>query len=103
MNRHTRRFLLFSLPVFFSVLSLQAQYPEDYRGKPYRPCPGYEGVQHIPGRIELAWYDLGGEGIAYHDKDSTNNSVLLSHERGVPPGSTGSSRCMVTMTTVQAF
>jgi hypothetical protein len=30
-------------------------------------------MQEIPGRIQCEWYDLGGEGIAYHDEDSINN------------------------------
>ncbi|MCO5947590.1 carbohydrate-binding protein [Mucilaginibacter flavidus] len=41
--------------------------------------PGYAGkpwqnkAQHIPGKIECEFYDLGGEGVAYHDDDSVNN------------------------------
>src|SRR5512133_191893 len=30
-------------------------------------------IQSIPGKIECEKYDLGGEGVAYHDKDSVNN------------------------------
>ena len=30
-------------------------------------------AQIIPGKLECEKYDLGGEGIAYHDKDSINN------------------------------
>jgi hypothetical protein len=37
-------------------------------GKPWQNKP-----QHIPGKIECEYYDLGGEGIAYHDSDSINN------------------------------
>ena len=29
--------------------------------------------QQIPGRVECEYFDLGGEGIAYHDTDSLNN------------------------------
>jgi hypothetical protein len=29
--------------------------------------------QKIPGKIECEFYDVGGEGIAYHDTDSINN------------------------------
>jgi hypothetical protein len=29
--------------------------------------------QQIPGRVQCEYYDLGGEGIAYHDVDSLNN------------------------------
>ena len=30
-------------------------------------------VQEIPGKIECELYNQGGEGIAYHDTDSSNN------------------------------
>jgi len=30
-------------------------------------------IQQIPGKIQCEFYDLGGEGIAYHDTDSINN------------------------------
>lgn len=31
------------------------------------------GPQTIPGRVQCAYYDLGGEGVAYHDSDATNH------------------------------
>jgi hypothetical protein len=31
------------------------------------------GVQKIPGRVQCEFYDLGGEGVAYHDADAVNN------------------------------
>lgn len=30
-------------------------------------------IQQIPGRLQCEFYDMGGEGIAYHDADSVNN------------------------------
>lgn len=53
--------------------SLMAQIPENYKGKPFKDIYYNKGAQVIPGRIELAYYDLGGEGVAYHDTDSINN------------------------------
>lgn len=32
-----------------------------------------QGIQSIPGKLQCEYYDLGGEGIAYHDTDSVNN------------------------------
>ncbi|HOX82593.1 MAG TPA: carbohydrate-binding protein [Chryseolinea sp.] len=29
--------------------------------------------QQIPGKVQCEWYDLGGEGIAFHDTDTVNN------------------------------
>lgn len=31
------------------------------------------GIQKIPGKLQCEYYNLGGEGIAYHDTDSTNS------------------------------
>jgi len=31
------------------------------------------GAQTIPGKLQCEFYDLGGEGIAFHDTDSTNS------------------------------
>lgn len=38
------------------------------------------GTQIIPGRVELAYYDIGGEGIAYHDVTSENEGSKLNRE-----------------------
>ena len=37
-------------------------------GKPFN-----DKKQHIPGRMECEYFDVGGEGVAYHDTDSLNN------------------------------
>jgi hypothetical protein len=39
-----------------------------YTGKPWN-----DAAQEIPGKIQCEFYDLGGEGVAYHDSDSINN------------------------------
>jgi hypothetical protein len=31
------------------------------------------GPQKIPGKVQCAYYDMGGEGVAYHDNDARNN------------------------------
>jgi hypothetical protein len=50
-----------------------AALPPDYAGKPFQDSVYTAEAQMIPGRIECAYYDLGGEGIAYHDTDATNH------------------------------
>jgi hypothetical protein len=50
-----------------------AAMPPDYAGKPFQDSTHTNGVQFIPGRIECACYDLGGEGVAYHDTDPVNH------------------------------
>ncbi len=39
-----------------------------YKGKPWA-----NKAQQIPGKVQCEWYDLGGEGIAYHDADGSNS------------------------------
>ncbi len=40
---------------------------------PFHDVVYHGGPQIIPGRVQCAYYDLGGEGIAYHDTDAKNN------------------------------
>jgi hypothetical protein len=57
--------------------------PKDYNGKPFQDSAHTSGSQMIPGRLEAALYDLGGEGIAYHNVDSVNHgSGELNYQEG---------------------
>ena len=44
-----------------------------YQGRPFQDSMYHGGPQLIPGRVQCAYYDLGGEGVAYHDKDAANH------------------------------
>jgi len=44
-----------------------------YRGKPFHDRVYHGGAQSIPGQVQCAYYDLGGEGVAYHDTDAKSN------------------------------
>jgi hypothetical protein len=46
---------------------------QDYKGTPYQDSRYQGGAQKIPGRVECAYYDIGGEGVAYHDSDAKNH------------------------------
>jgi len=46
---------------------------EGYRGKPFEDSVYHGGPQKIPGQVECAYYDLGGEGVAYHTDDKVNS------------------------------
>jgi hypothetical protein len=46
---------------------------QTYRGEPFHDRVYRGGPQKIPGRVQCAYYDLGGEGVAYHDSDAKNN------------------------------
>ncbi len=50
-----------------------ACHEKHYRGKPFHGSVYHGGAQSIPGRVQCAYYDLGGEGVAYHDTDAKNN------------------------------
>lgn len=68
------------------ALSAGAALPPDYSGKPFQDSVYTNGPQVIPGRIECAFYDLGGEGVAYHDTDAANHgsgelNLKLDHHR----------------------
>jgi len=53
--------------------------PPAYKGKPFRDQFHKTGPQGIPGTIQLALYDLGGEGVAFHDTDAVNQGAQLNH------------------------
>lgn len=53
---------------------------DSYKGRPFAGVP-----QEIPGRVQCEYYDLGGEGVAYHDSDIVNNgSGKLNPVNGNP-------------------
>ena len=43
-----------------------------YQGLPFKDGH-FSGAHQIPGKILCAYYDAGGEGIAYHDSDAVNH------------------------------
>src|SRR4029077_3315077 len=40
--------------------------PAGYAGRPFADSQYQGGAQRIPGTVMCAYYDLGGEGVAYH-------------------------------------
>jgi hypothetical protein len=70
--------------LFVIIVSLQnawTQIPSTYKGKPFEDKYYKKGAQAIPGRIELAYYDIGGEGIAYHDTEAINKGSGLLNRK----------------------
>ena len=59
-----------------SILATNA-FPQTFlnqhKGLPYHDSRYSGGPQKIPGQVLCAYYDLGGEGIAYHDSDPQNH------------------------------
>ena len=68
------RFLLTGLVLFtyFQATGITAGGAGHYQGRPFEDSVYHGGPQKIPGRVECAYYDLGGEGVAYHDVDAKN-------------------------------
>jgi hypothetical protein len=63
------------LAVLIAAAAIGAPHPgvlADYKGVPYHDTRYPGGAQKIPGKVLCAYYDLGGEGVAYHDSDATN-------------------------------
>ncbi|MGA3027455.1 MAG: carbohydrate-binding protein [Bryobacteraceae bacterium] len=81
---------IFIALVLLAAAAQASGLPRDYKGKPFRDDRYKSGPQVIPGVIQCAYYDLGGEGVAYHDTDAINHgSGELNHtpghcEPGVP-------------------
>jgi hypothetical protein len=73
--KHLRIIALLSLcPVSTTALcASQTAYLNNYKGTPYQDSRYRGGAQKIPGRVECAYYDRGGEGVAYHDAAAKNN------------------------------
>jgi hypothetical protein len=69
------RVLLPALLIFSAYASTASKThsPKNYKGTPYQDDRYQGGPQKIPGRVQCAYYDRGGEGVAYHDSDAKNN------------------------------
>jgi hypothetical protein len=81
MKNTLKTFFLISICTLISLQS-GAQIPADYKGKPFNDKFYTAGPQIIPGRVELAYYDLGGEGVGYHDTTPANDGSVLNHTTG---------------------
>ena len=74
MTRTVRSTLCLSILALLAILAVsQEGFLAGYKGTPFHDDRYSGGPQKIPGRIMCARYDLGGEGVAYHDADAKNN------------------------------
>jgi hypothetical protein len=68
---------------FGATLVVCAAVPTGGPGQPFADAVHKAGPPNIPGIVQCALYDLGGEGVAYHDTDAVNNgSGKLNLEAG---------------------
>ena len=66
-----------------AVVAVGAGEASDHQGSPFADAVHKAGPPNIPGVVQCALYDLGGEGVAYHDTDTVNNgSGKLNLEPG---------------------
>jgi hypothetical protein len=75
MNINPRSFLQtpLILIVGFCLVGCASSGWKGYQGRPFQDSVYDGGPQVIPGRVQCAYYDSGGEGVAYHDTDAKNN------------------------------
>jgi len=66
-------FLCFVAASMLPAIAFSQSFLSQYRGLPYHDSRYQGGPQKIPGRVLSAYYDLGGEGVAYHDSDPQNH------------------------------
>jgi hypothetical protein len=65
--------LCFLAASMLPAIAFSQSFLSRYKGLPYRDSRYQGGPQKIPGRVLCAYYDLGGEGVAYHDSDPQNH------------------------------
>jgi hypothetical protein len=56
-----------------AISAPKSDFLSTYKGTPFHDSRNQGGAQKIPGKVYCAYYDLGGEGVAYHDSDAKNN------------------------------
>ena len=73
VSRYWWMILAVALTTACSAGAQQADFLKSYKGTPFHDSKYNGGVQKIPGTVMCAYYDMGGEGVAYHDADAKNN------------------------------
>jgi hypothetical protein len=82
----TTKNLLSAIVIVFMTLQFACNRSNpltNYQGTSFKDHKYKLGAQKIPGKLQCEFYDLGGEGIAYHDSDTINSgSGGLNHADG---------------------
>ena len=78
MGKSTLRFCfrVSAIAILFTstaICASKTDFVKNYKGTPYQDSHYRGGAQKIPGVVHCAYYDLGGEGVAYHDSDAANH------------------------------
>ena len=72
-NNPEKSLFCMSMVIVLLLSGLNAFSKEKYKGKPYYDSNYKSGAQILPGKIQCEYYDLGGEGISFHDTDTINS------------------------------
>jgi hypothetical protein len=75
---------VFVLPAMLASANVSGgDFLAQYKGTPFHDSRYAGGPQKIPGRVQCAYYDIGGEGVAYHDTTPKNQgSGMLNPANG---------------------
>ena len=75
MHRNRLSITFASLILLPGIVQAQSNsaFLKQYKGSPFHDSKYNGGPQKIPGTVMCAYYDLGGESVAYHDADAKNN------------------------------
>ena len=66
-------FLYATASLALAASGFSQSFLSQYKGVPYHDSRYQAGPQKVPGQVLCAYYDLGGEGAAYHDTDPKNH------------------------------
>src|SRR5437667_12911677 len=74
--------LSFMATSVLTVTAFSQSFVSQYKGLPYQDTRYSGGPQKIPGKELCAYYDLGGEGIAYHYTTTKNHGRRMLNAAG---------------------
>jgi hypothetical protein len=76
-----RSYVLLALLASTGVSASKSNFPKHYKGTPYQDARYQGGPQKIPGRVECAYYDRGGEA----SPTTTPTPRTTAVEPSIPP------------------
>jgi hypothetical protein len=71
-------FLISITSTFLLAAGSRAALPPDYKGTPFEDTVHKQSPARIPGILQCACFDLGGEGVAYHSDGTNHGSAELN-------------------------
>ncbi len=77
-------FRITAVLTFTTLIPAFAGLPVNYQGKPFTDEMHASGPACIPGIVQCALYDLGGEGVAYHDTTPENEGSDVLNRQTSP-------------------